>query len=156
VVDLPALLWQPVLHCIVLRSRPASSAHAYAQIWTEEGSPLAAITAAQTRELQARLGENVRVGWGMRYGNPALGDELARLVAEGCTRVLFAPLYPQYSTATTASAEDALEAALRKLPACPELRRLPPYFDDPAHIAALRADIARQLDALAFAPKCCC
>ena len=140
VVELPALLWQPILRGIILNTRPRKSAHAYAQVWTSEGSPLAAITAAQARGLQARLGEEVQVAWAMRYGNPALASELERLKAAGCTRILVAPLYPQYSGATTASAIDALGEALAAMRWQPAVRTLPPYHDDPLHIAALKDD----------------
>ena len=108
VVELPALLWQPILRGIILNTRPKKSAHAYAQVWGEQGSPLAAITAAQAYGLQARLGEGVQVAYAMRYGNPALGTEVQRLKDAGCERILVAPLYPQYSGATTATAVDAL------------------------------------------------
>lgn len=153
VVELPPLLWQPILRGIILNTRPRKSAHAYAQVWTEAGSPLAAITRAQAEALQARLGESTQVAWAMRYGNPAIGPELARLKDQGCTRILFAPLYPQYSGATTASAMDALGAALAKMRWQPATRTLPPYYDDPLHIEALKADIQRQLAALPFVPE---
>jgi protoporphyrin/coproporphyrin ferrochelatase len=102
--------------------------------------------------LQARLGEAVQVRWAMRYGKPALGAELQALKEAGCERILVAPLYPQYSGATTASALDALGTQLGRMRWQPALRTLPPYYDDPAHIAALQADIARQLGALSFRP----
>ena len=150
VVELPPIAWQPILRGIILNTRPKKSAHAYAQVWTEAGSPLAAVTAAQARALQARLGEGIEVAWAMRYGNPAMGAELARMKAAGCERILVAPLYPQYSGATTASVVDALGAALAAMRWQPAIRTLPPYYDDRLHIEALRADIARQLGALAF------
>lgn len=153
VVEIPRLVWWPILNGIILNTRPRKSAHAYAQVWTPDGSPLAAITKSQADALQARLGGGVVVRWGMRYGNPALGDELAAMKALGCDRVLIAPLYPQYSGATTATAIDALGAALARMRWQPALRTLPPYYDDPAHIEALRADLARQLDALDFRPE---
>ena len=153
VVELPAIVWQPILRGIILNTRPRKSAHAYAQVWTEEGSPLAAITAAQARSLQARLGEGVEVAWAMRYGNPAMGAELSRLKAAGCERILVAPLYPQYSGATTASAIDALGAWLGSERWQPAIRTLPPYYDDHLHIAALHEDISRQLKALSFRPE---
>src|SRR6187551_3064636 len=79
VIEIPPLVWQPILRGIILNTRPKRSAHAYAQVWTEKGSPLAAITAEQAEMLQLRLGDAVQVRWGMRYGNPALGDELRAL-----------------------------------------------------------------------------
>lgn len=153
VVEIPRLVWLPILHGIILRTRPRKSAHAYAQVWTEAGSPLAAITAAQARSLQARLGDAVQVGWAMRYGQPAMAGELARLKASGCDRILLAPLYPQYSGATTATVIDALGDALKTTRWHPAMRTLPPYYDDPAHIEALHADTARQLAALDFVPE---
>ncbi|MBM3595314.1 MAG: ferrochelatase [Alphaproteobacteria bacterium] len=153
VVEVPRLVWWPILHGVVLNTRPRQSAHAYAQVWTDEGSPLAAITAAQARALQQRLGQGVTVRWAMRYGQPAIVAELAALKQEGCDRVLFAPLYPQYSGATTASAMDALGVALAAMRWQPAIHTLPPYFDDALHIAALRDDLARQIGALVFAPE---
>jgi ferrochelatase len=153
VVEIPALLWQPILRGIVLTTRPKKSAHAYSQVWTEAGSPLAAITAAQATALQARLGGAVIVRHAMRYGRPALGDEFAALKAAGCERILVAPLYPQYSGATTASALDALADALKAMRWAPAVRTMPPYHDDPAYIAALHRDLATQVAALAFVPE---
>lgn len=153
VVEIPKLVWWPILNGVILTTRPKKSAHAYQQVWTAEGSPLAVITRAQAEALQARLGDGVLVRWGMRYGNPALGDELQALKDAGCDRILFAPLYPQYSGATTATAIDALGAKLAAMRWQPAIRTLPPYYDDPLHIEALRADTARQLKALDFAPE---
>ncbi len=153
VVEISRLIWLPILYGAVLTTRPKKSAHAYAQVWTDQGSPLAAITAAQAAALQALLGEHITVRWAMRYGNPSIADELARFKDQGCDRVLFAPLYPQYSGATTGSAMDALGDALRTMRWQPAIRTLPPYFDDPAHIAALHDDLARQIAAQPFEPE---
>ena len=151
VVELPALLWQPILRGAVLTTRPKKSAAAYAQVWGEEGSPLAAITQAQAKKLQERLPE-VTVRHAMRYGRPAIAAELAALKHAGCDRVLVAPLYPQYSGATTASVLDALGDAVRRLRWAPALRTLPPYYEDPAYIDAVTADLLRQLDTLSWTP----
>ena len=153
VVEIPKLVWWPILNGFILNTRPSKSAHAYAQVWTEDGSPLAAITKAQAAALQDRLGAEVLVRWAMRYGNPSIADEIAGMKAAGCERILFAPLYPQYSGATTATAMDTLGGQLEKMRWQPALRTLPPYYDDPAHIEALRADTARQLHALDFVPE---
>jgi ferrochelatase len=153
VVEIPKLVWWPILNLIILNTRPRKSAHAYSQVWTPDGSPLAAITKAQAAALQARLGEGVMVSWAMRYGNPALGLEVQKLKDAGCDRILLAPLYPQYSGATTATVVDALGDQLAKMRWQPALRTLPPYYDDPLHLEALRSDIARQLKGLSFVPE---
>ena len=153
VVEIPRLVWWPILNLVVLNTRPKKSAHAYRQVWTEAGSPLAAITRAQAQALQARLGDAVMVSHAMRYGSPAVGTEIQRLKDAGCERILVAPLYPQYSAATTATVTDAVGAQLAKMRWQPALRTLPPYYDDPLHIAALKDDLTRQLAALEFKPE---
>ncbi len=152
VVEIPPLLWQPILQGIVLTTRPRRSARAYAQIWTAEGSPLVVITQKQARAVQAVLGEDVVVDWAMRYGRPSIGERLTALKAAGCDRILVAPLYPQYSAATTATVFDAVAASLSGMRWQPSLRFLPPYHDDPAYIGALQTSVELALDALPFAP----
>ena len=149
VVEIPAILWQPILRGIILNTRPKKSAHAYRQVWTEDGSPLAAITRAQAEALDL---PGVTVDWAMRYGNPAIGDRLAAMKAAGCDRILIAPLYPQYCGATTATANDAAFAALAGMRWQPAIRTLPPYHDDPAYIGALKASVEASLGRLDFVP----
>ena len=153
VIEIPRIAWLPILHGIILRTRPKKSAHAYKQVWTEEGSPLAAITRRQSEALQKRLGEDVIVDYAMRYGNPEIGNSLENLIALGCERILVAPLYPQYCAATTATAMDAIYAALAKMRRQPALRSLPPYYDDEIYIDALKDSLERQLAALDFEPQ---
>jgi len=152
VVEIPPLVWQPILRGIILNSRPAKSAHAYRQIWTEQGSPLAAITARQAAALQARLGDRAVVDHAMRYGRPAIKGAIEGLISRGCYRILVAALYPQYCAATTASVNDAAFAALASMRHQPALRTLPPYHDEPAYIAALAQSVQSGLDALDFEP----
>jgi len=152
VVEIPALLWQPILRGIILTVRPKKSAHAYAQVWTDDGSPLAAITRAQTAALRDALGDEVQVAYAMRYGQPAIGAMLDALMAEGCRRILVAPLYPQYCAATTATVVDAVNAHLATLRWQPALRFLPPYHDDDAYISALKTSVEHGLATLDFAP----
>jgi len=149
VVEIPPLIWQPILRGIILTTRPRRSAHAYGLVWREDGSPLAAITRAQAEALD--LGEVV-VDWAMRYGNPAIGERLAAMKEAGCERILIAPLYPQYCSATTATANDAAFAALAKMRWQPAIRTLPPYHDDPAYIGALKVSVEASLAALDFVP----
>ncbi|WP_309611935.1 ferrochelatase, partial [Sphingomonas sp.] len=153
VIEIPPIAWWPILHGIVLRTRPKKSAHAYAQVWTDEGSPLFAITKRQSLALQARLGDSVIVDFAMRYGNPTIAERIEELIARGCTRILAAALYPQYSGATTASANDAIFAAIRARRWQPAIRTLPSYQDDPIYIDALAGDLERQIAALDFVPE---
>ncbi|RPF72705.1 ferrochelatase [Aurantiacibacter spongiae] len=153
VIEIPQLVWQPILRGIILNTRPKKSAHAYRQVWTEQGSPLAAITARQAEKLQAMLGAGVRVDWAMRYGEPAIAERLSAMQEAGCERILLAPLYPQYCAATSATVVDAAGDWLRAQRWQPALRTLPPYHDDPAYIEALASDIGRQLGALDFVPE---
>jgi ferrochelatase len=117
-----------------------------------EGSPLAVISKRQAEALGARL-DGVMVDYAMRYGRPGITEVIGRMVSAGCTRILAAPLYPQYCAATTATANDAVFAALARMRVQPALRTLPPYYDDPLYIDALRANLSRQLAALDFQPE---
>lgn len=152
VVEIPPLLWQPILRGIVLTVRPKKSAHAYRQVWTEEGSPLAAITRRQRRALEGAFGQDVIVDHAMRYGEPAIGARLGALKDMGCDRILIAPLYPQYCAATTATANDEAFRELAKMRWQPAIRTLPPYYDHPAYIDALATSVRDGLSRLDFAP----
>ena len=154
VVELPRILWQPILKTFVLRSRPAKSARLYASVWdhASDDSPLRAITRAQGSALRGAFGPDVEVGWAMRYGHPSIAAEIAHLHELGCARILVAPLYPQYCAATTATANDAAFAALAKLRWQPAIRTLPPYYDDAAYIDALATSIRASLATLDFEP----
>jgi protoporphyrin/coproporphyrin ferrochelatase len=144
VVEIPTLLWWLILHGVILRVRPAKSALKYAAIWMPEGSPLAVWTARQSKLLLGYLGQAghpVRVRHAMRYGQPSIASQLDALRAEGATRVLVLPLYPQYSAATSASVFDAVAAWGQRARWVPELRFVQQYHDDPGYIAALAAQV---------------
>ena len=151
VIEIPKLAWKPILHGVILRTRPRKSAEAYNKIWTNEGSPLRVIAHRQAEALRERM-PDVRVHFAMRYGNPGIATAMDNMAREGCTQILAAPLYPQYCAATTATANDAVFGALARMRVQPALRTLPPYYDDPLYIEALRASISRQLSRLKFAP----
>ncbi|MBI2734649.1 MAG: ferrochelatase [Aquabacterium sp.] len=144
VVEIPRLVWLPILHGIILRVRPAKSAAKYASIWTKDGSPLRVWTQKQAALLQGFLGEQghqVVVEHAMRYGQPSIASQLAALKAQGVQRILVVPLYPQYSGATTASVMDEVFAWGRQTRWLPELRHINHFHDDPAYIDALAESV---------------
>ncbi|NLX16454.1 MAG: ferrochelatase [Ramlibacter sp.] len=145
VVEIPAAVWKPILHGIVLRTRPAQSAAKYRTVWTEQGSPLLVWTVRQAELLQQWLqarGQSVRVLPAMRYGQPALTGVLDQLKAEGVERILVLPAYPQYSGSTTGSVLDCIYGWSRQIRNIPEMRFVNRYPDDAGYIAAL-ADSVR-------------
>lgn len=144
VVEIPRVVWWPILHGIILRTRPAKSAKKYASVWLPEGSPLAVWTDKQAKLLQGYLGERacrVSVRPAMRYGQPSIASALDAFAAEGVRRILVLPAYPQYSGATTASTFDAVAAWGQRTRWVPEFRFIHQYHDDPAHIAALAGTV---------------
>ena len=156
VIDLPRALWWPILYLIVLTTRPRQSARLYKKVWTEGGSPLLVITEAQARALEQALtaahNRPVRVVVGMRYGQPSIARAVAELMRGGADRILAFPMYPQYAGATTGSSLQQLFDDIKDLRVVPPVRVVPPYFDDPAYIAAL-ADVTREsLDRLPAPP----
>jgi ferrochelatase len=151
VIEIPKFAWKPILHGIILRTRPKKSAEAYNKIWTNEGSPLRVIAQRQALALRKRM-PGLSVHYAMRYGHPGIAAAIEGMVKEGCERILAAPLYPQFCAATTATANDALFGALARLRWQPAIRTLPPYYDDPAYIDALASSLRRQLKALHFEP----
>jgi ferrochelatase len=152
VVEIPPLLWQPILRGIILNTRPQKSAKAYAKVWTEKGSPLAFFTAGQAEALASRMEGIADVRYAMRYGNPSVGDQLAAMKAAGCNRILIAPLYPQYSGATTGTVLDEAYATLTAMRWHPAIRTLPAYHDDARYIGALKTSIEASLAKLDFVP----
>jgi len=140
VVEIPRVVWLPLLHGVILRVRPAKSAHKYASVWLPDGSPLAVWTAKLAKLLAGYLGERgqpLLVRHAMRYGQPSVAAVLDALKAEGASRILVLPLYPQYAAATTASVNDAVMAWMQRQRRQPELRFVNHYHDDAGYIAAL-------------------
>ena len=150
VVEIPRLLWWPILHGVILRVRPAKSAAKYASVWTPEGSPLKVWTEKQAKRLLGHLGERghaVLVRHAMRYGHPSIASVLDEVKAQGATRVLVLSAYPQYSGATTASLIDAVNAWSARQRAVPELRFVNRYHDDPGYIEALARSVRQHWQA---------
>jgi ferrochelatase len=147
VLTMPAPLRWLLLYLIILPFRSPRSAHAYQAIWTEEGSPLLVHGRALRERLQERLGEGVRVELAMRYGTPSIRAGLERLKEAGITRVVAAPLYPQYASSTYGSTEEALRAVADALGGL-TLELVPPFYDHPAFLDAQAALAKPVLEAL--------
>src|SRR5262245_48392310 len=146
VIDLPALLWKPILHGRVLRTRPQASARLYEKVWTAEGSPLAVTTNRQAAAVTERLLRTHGTVDGrvvMRYGHPSAREAIDAFQEAGVDRVLAVPLYPQYAGATTGSSLQQFYEELGRRRVVLPIRVLPPYYDDPGYIGAL-ADVTRE------------
>ncbi len=147
VIEIPRAIWNPILHGLVLTTRPRRSAARYAAIWTADGSPLMLYTQRQAKLLQGLLGERLRaplaVDYAMRYGEPSIASVLERLKSAGCERLLVLPLYPQYAASTTATALDNVAATLARTRNVPELRVVKHFHDHPAYVRAL-GDLVRE------------
>lgn len=142
VIELPRWLWLPLLHGVILPFRSRRSAHAYGKIWTERGSPLAVFTSDLAEKLGRSLGDAVDVAWAMRYGEPSISSVLRRLNAGGTLRrLLVVPMYPQYSSTTTASVFDAIATELSTWRWPPELRFVNDYWHEPTWLDAAAASI---------------
>lgn len=157
VIEMPKLLWYPILYGIVLNTRPKKSGENYKKIWNTERdeSPLRTYTRGQAEKLAEALRDlpDVVVDWGMRYGSPSTAGAVEKLIAEGCDRIVMFPLYPQFSATTTATASDQLFRALMKIRAMPSIRTVPAYYDEPVYIEALARSIEQHLAKLDFEPE---
>lgn len=149
VVEIPRIVWLPILYGIILTFRPAKSAAKYAQVWTPEGSPLAVHTARQAKLLAGLLGGRAKpnppvpVEYGMRYGAPSIATAFEKLRVTACTRIVVLPLYPQFSGSTTASVKDALETHLKTLAEPPQVSFIERFNTDPGYIEALAKRVQR-------------
>ena len=151
VVEIPRVLWKPLLHTVILSVRSPQSAQRYASVWTKEGSPLLVHSRRQKTLLLGYLGQRLKemglpsdhaeIELGMRYGSPSIADAMTKLKEGGCDRILVLPLYPQYAASTTASALDEIFAAALAMRRVPALRVIDAYQDDPGYIAALAQNI---------------
>src|SRR4051794_18557492 len=158
VIEVPRLVWWPILNVAILTTRPSKSGAKYAAIWDKaaNASPLLVITRAQTEKLAADLAglsDRLVVDFAMRYGNPSIAGRIDRLQAEGCDRILLVPLYPQYAAATSATVCDKAFAHLMTMRWQPALRVAPQWHDDPVYIDALAASVRASLAKLDFEPE---
>lgn len=148
IIEMPRWLWKLILHGVILRIRPARSAKAYREVWSEEsGSPLLSISRLQAealeKELLQRFGEPVKVVLGMRYGEPSIDSAISELEAANIRRLIVLPMYPQYSGTTTASVFDAVTRRMQHTRWIPEMRFINQFCDHAAFIKSL-ADSVRE------------
>jgi ferrochelatase len=151
VIEIPPALWAPVLHAVILNTRPAKSARRYASVWTSEGSPLLVHSLRQKTLLTGYLGERLKalglpadhaqIELGMRYGSPSIAEALSKLKEAGCSRLLVLPLYPQYAASATASALDTVFAALKAMRRVPAVRVVDAFYDDMGYIKSLAQNV---------------
>jgi ferrochelatase len=144
VVEIPRLLWWPILHGIILRVRPRASAKKYAAIWTPAGSPLAIESEALRRGLEQSLAAaQVPVELAMLYtGGTKVPDAIAKLRSAGAEQILVIPMFPQYCGASSGAVFDQVSAALQAMRHVPSLRFVSDYHAQPDYIGALAASIA--------------
>jgi len=158
VIEVNRVLWLVILNLVILTVRPGRKGRDYDKIWNKERneSPLKTITRSQAERLESMMGAGggrLVVDWAMRYGNPSIAARLKALMAQGCDRILVAPLYPQYAAATTATVFDEVARVLAKMRWQPSLRILPPYYDAPAYIVAIAESLRVGLAKLPFTPE---
>lgn len=162
IIDSPRWLWLPILHGIVLRRRPQRIAKHYADIWTKNGSPLLVYSKAQAKGVQKRLGNKYKVMLGFAYAEPSMGSAMKELENAGITKIVVLPLFPQFSTTTTASIYDEISfhalgrenrKGKPKKKYSPALCFIPPYFDDPEYIKVLAGNVKKQIAKLKHKPS---
>ncbi len=162
VIETPRVFWLPLLHLVILMTRPARKGKDYAAIWNRERNegPLKTVTRAQAEKLAQKIasggfgpgGDSIVVDWAMRYGAPSMASRIAALQARGCDRLLVVPLYPQYCAATSATVADRAFDALKAMRRQPALRIAAPFYDRPAYIKALAVLLQKGLQDLDFPP----
>lgn len=141
IVELPALLWQPLLRGVILPLRAKKSAANYAKVWFKEGSPLEVFTRRQCEGLQSRLPEDVAVAYAMSYSEPSIPSAIEALKAQGVGRLIVLPLYPQYAGSSSGAALDQVHSALQRQRNQMSLRTVSRFYDHPAYIGAQAAQI---------------
>jgi ferrochelatase len=144
VLDLPAPARALLLNLVILPFRPRRSAHAYEQIWTDDGSPLTVHTDSLAHQIQERLGDGFRVEFGMRYQNPSIESAVQRLTAAGCDSIILLPLFPQYASASGGSAVESAFDIIGRQWNVPSVRTIAPFYDDPGYLRST-ANVARPL-----------
>ncbi len=149
VVEIPQILWRPVLQGVILPRRGRDAAARYAGIWTPEGSPLLVYSRRQQHQLSLELasrGLSVDVELAMRYGEPSLAAAFDRMRHAHVGRILVVPMYPQYSATSTASVLDGVMHWMLGQRDVPELRWVRDFHDDPGYVEALAQSVLTAWD----------
>ena len=142
VVNLPRPLWWLILNFFVLPFRPAKSLKAYKKIWTEHGSPLICFTRQLTEKLAVQLAEKeILTAYAMRYGEPSISKQLNAFKQAGIDKVCVLPLYPQYSSTTTASVYDDVIKEFNRWKHFPSFEFISDYHDYEPYINAVAESI---------------
>lgn len=141
VIDLPRLPWRLLLNLLILPLRAPKVAKNYQTIWLPEGAPLRVLTQRLADKLQSALSHekqsNKFVVVGMQYGEPSIVNALLKLRKAGIEELIILPLYPQYSSTTTAAVFDTVSKAFRYCPALPAMHFIRDYHTHPRYISAL-------------------
>ena len=156
VIEVPSVIWQPILQGIILNTRPFKTRRAYAKIWRQQTdeSPLRYYTRRQAELLNNQIDDdNILVTYAMRYGSPSIKKMLTHLQKAGCESIVVLPLYPQYCAATTATVCDEVFRVLMKMRWQPQVQIVPRYYDHPAYIKAISNQLERDLERLEFKPQ---
>ena len=153
VIEIPNIIWQPILKMFILTFRPKKSGKLYEKIWdtkTNE-SPLKVITREQSNKLN-KINNDLKIEWAMRYGHPSIAEKMKTLTEAGCTKILIYPLYPQYSASTTASVLDKVTEYMMQKRWQPTIRIVPPYYDNEVYIKSLVQSIQKHIKSLSWKP----
>ncbi|HBO22517.1 ferrochelatase [Providencia sp.] len=140
VIDLPRIIWKPILHGAILPLRSSKVAKLYQSIWQEEGSPLLVYSLRQKEKL-AQCFPEIPVELGMSYGSPSVKSAIDNLMSQNVTDLIVLPLYPQYSCTTTAAVYDAVTKVFQRMRTIPSLQFIRSYATHPAYIQALVSSI---------------
>ena len=155
VIEAPRLLWLPILWGPILTFRPLKSVRAYAKIWDHQRneSPLRTFSRGQAEKLRLRVGDDIEVAWGFRYGAPSTKTGIEELRAKGCNKILLLALYPQYSATTVASAYDHVFGILKTMRWQPAVRTVSGYVQEPTFTKALASSIGNSLATIDWKPE---
>ena len=154
VIEVPSIIWQPILKLIILTVRPKRSGKLYEKIWDKvhNESPLRTNTRQQAEQVAKHFRSKAVVELAMRYGNPSIKEKIDILLKKGCTKILFFPLYPQYSATTTASVMDKIYEILKKIRWQPSIRMVPPFYDEKVYIQTITQSIINHVKKLKWKP----